>query len=625
MELIERRRTMMSAPHIKKDEGEILTFDTNFAKPLKMCQVGIEPVQDLHGQEHAYFPGGGKNLISDEQNVENGFVANSRLLADGTTTEDNALFTSVYFPIVEGTTYTWSGHSNLNTASLCFYDANKQLISSVEALNALPKTVVAPTGSVYARCNGYNSDYVSTGFTSQLEKGAAASEFVPYSNVCPITGWDKTTINKRIEFHRLIPKNGQTNWKSNGITVDYVGNGKYHIYGKSVATSNTYIFIEPFTVPSGDGRLIEFNNSVGLTGIKILFYETETSTSSFDNWTLSPANRKSSAYSAAAGKNISKINIQINSGITVDMFIQPQFSNTNLGESISVTFPAFGKNLFDKVHATKYKRSLASSTWDYNSGSTSFAFKCEPNTDYTITAIHDNLAIFRGAYINVELPTSNSVSPTLLNKFSNTAQGSETVHTGADATYIVVQVSNSLADDVLIQIEKGTTASAYEEFNNIAYSGTLDMLSGELIVDSEMMEITSVTTSESKYGVKRASGLNTTVRRGEMLCDVLAVHNGTVGAMPDNSIVLYASTARNYDAFAIKINGTPAGSNISQRIASINAELAKLSQAGTPLTVVFYLAEPIRYQLTPQQLTAFKGTNNIWADTGETRVAYYGH
>ena len=45
----------------------------------------------------------------------------------------------------------------------------------------------------------------------------------------------------------------------------------------------------------------------------------------------------------------------------------------------------------------------------------------------------------------------------------------------------------------------------------------------------------------------------------------------------------------------------------------------------TPTTraqVVYELATPITYALTPQEISTFLGTNNIWADTGDTTVTY---
>lgn len=48
----------------------------------------------------------------------------------------------------------------------------------------------------------------------------------------------------------------------------------------------------------------------------------------------------------------------------------------------------------------------------------------------------------------------------------------------------------------------------------------------------------------------------------------------------------------------------------------------------TPTTgaqVVYTLTTPLTYTLTPQQITALKGANNVWCDTGNSTVIYWKH
>lgn len=46
----------------------------------------------------------------------------------------------------------------------------------------------------------------------------------------------------------------------------------------------------------------------------------------------------------------------------------------------------------------------------------------------------------------------------------------------------------------------------------------------------------------------------------------------------------------------------------------------------TPVQIISKLATPIHYQLTPQQLLTFKGTNNIWSNSnGQTEVKFWTH
>lgn len=59
-------------------------------------------------------------------------------------------------------------------------------------------------------------------------------------------------------------------------------------------------------------------------------------------------------------------------------------------------------------------------------------------------------------------------------------------------------------------------------------------------------------------------------------------------------------------------------STLEDAVAWIKSQYA----AGTPVTFVYKLDEPYTIQLTPQQLSTLKGTNNIWSSAGETEVTY---
>lgn len=54
----------------------------------------------------------------------------------------------------------------------------------------------------------------------------------------------------------------------------------------------------------------------------------------------------------------------------------------------------------------------------------------------------------------------------------------------------------------------------------------------------------------------------------------------------------------------------------------ISLESFRENLSNTPLQVVYELATPITYQLTPQELRTFKANNNIWSDTGDSAIQY---
>ena len=56
--------------------------------------------------------------------------------------------------------------------------------------------------------------------------------------------------------------------------------------------------------------------------------------------------------------------------------------------------------------------------------------------------------------------------------------------------------------------------------------------------------------------------------------------------------------------------------------AGVTSFFAAQKTAGTPVQLVYTLASPNEYTLTPQQVTCLAGVNNIWADTGDVTVTY---
>ena len=73
--------------------------------------------------------------------------------------------------------------------------------------------------------------------------------------------------------------------------------------------------------------------------------------------------------------------------------------------------------------------------------------------------------------------------------------------------------------------------------------------------------------------------------------------------------------------------GTFSGSGTSIYFRPPNAEITTLAEfrawlASNPLQVVYPLAQPVTYQLTPTQINTLLGENNVWADAGAVEVTY---
>ena len=177
-----------------------------------------------------------------------------------------------------------------------------------------------------------------------------------------------------------------------------------------------------------------------------------------------------------------------------------------------------------------------------------------------------------------------------------------------------------------IQIEPGTAATEYEPYNGTTYpvsfesagtvySGTLDVITGELTVTKALYTYTGndgVTWVENgDYGVAgMLSGLNFAVNPDKpIMSNYLKCKNRGRG--------------RDLNQWECRINEAGASllvkadNTIGHNVA---AWVNYLSDH--PLQVLFELAAPITYHLTPTEVTTLLGQNNIWADTGAVTVSY---
>lgn len=171
--------------------------------PLKSLVVGIEPVQDLHGYENPWPVGGGKNLfgLSDFTDAYHGVTyeyesLSGKLSTNGTSTAGAG--TNVSEITVPEGTYTFSADFTNASGFAQILLRDKATDTNVEEIRAdRPQRTVTLNGTYYIRIaaqeGSVNSGYINN---IQLELGESKTNFAPYSNICPITGWTEANITK---------------------------------------------------------------------------------------------------------------------------------------------------------------------------------------------------------------------------------------------------------------------------------------------------------------------------------------------------------------------------------------------------------------------------------------------
>ena len=211
-----RRRGVMSSPHVESSSGSIVTFDSSYTAKLKSLTVGIEPVQDLHGYDAPWPPGGGKNKLNPSAVTWKKWVLSSNNFKVASDSEASISYTinsetisvtttSVYRGIgfaVESVNYDRVVSITNSSIGLVIlysaYEDNATVINSGASSCVIPANT---SGFVAVRVNSAST----VTFNIQLESGSIASSWSPYSNLCPISGWtgvDVTRCGKNMQRYK---------------------------------------------------------------------------------------------------------------------------------------------------------------------------------------------------------------------------------------------------------------------------------------------------------------------------------------------------------------------------------------------------------------------------------------
>lgn len=184
--------------------------------------------------------------------------------------------------------------------------------------------------------------------------------------------------------------------------------------------------------------------------------------------------------------------------------------------------------------------------------------------------------------------------------------------TGWTGAKVTVSPTTDEADGTTYSITFPTEAGT-------VYGGSLDVTNGVLTVDRANVLMSafdfSLVSSPDRH-IFRAT-------YSDVLPDIISHSNADTvyGDICDRY------TYKAYTPITQNDNGKFSISPISaDRLVIIDHRFSSTSdfqEAVNDVQLVYELATPITYQLTPQEITTLIGTNNVWADTGNITVTYY--
>lgn len=177
--------------------GSVANFETDLALPLKSLEIDVNAVQDLHGYDNPWPAGGGKNLFDVDACTPGYLTSTGKSISDPY--KENLV--SDFISVVENQTYSYTSYPTTHTEpwiGWCFY-TEKNMNTAVEIApekyrdvsNTETKQITVPSGAKYIRIG---ARYLDNGGNAQFEKGSTATSFAPYSNICPISGWNEIRL-----------------------------------------------------------------------------------------------------------------------------------------------------------------------------------------------------------------------------------------------------------------------------------------------------------------------------------------------------------------------------------------------------------------------------------------------
>ena len=191
------------------------------------------------------------------------------------------------------------------------------------------------------------------------------------------------------------------------------------------------------------------------------------------------------------------------------------------------------------------------------------------------------------------------------------------------AIKIALNIGSQTESEMTYQIEVGSSATTYEPYNGHTYSisfgqtvyeGTLDVTSGTLMVNYEVVDLGSLSWTYTSSGNRFTSGglINLVkyppsdlVKANIIASSLKAVALAILSGSSDDNLIAIGDTG-----------------NISVRYTASGTDATAFTEAMSGVKLVYELATPITIQLTPTMIRSLAGDNNIFSDTGDVDVEY---
>lgn len=187
--------------------GSIASFyPDSTVTTVRGLTVNVEPVQDLHGYDSPWPAGGGKNLFNYENTgITFANMAQSGVCFSNTNTDSRTFFNFQFRALNNGTVVVTSDAQSISStgrkSATITISGTITHVSIVHNGSQRNLSVTYPftgqgTFTISFDVTAYNPSSVGgLSFKDvQIESGSTVTSYAPYSNICPISGWDAVEV-----------------------------------------------------------------------------------------------------------------------------------------------------------------------------------------------------------------------------------------------------------------------------------------------------------------------------------------------------------------------------------------------------------------------------------------------
>jgi len=168
---------------LEEATGDVITLTDAAALPMPTATSTLAPIQDLHGYSSPWVGGAGKNLFDEiYANISDTLIYRAIAVTNGTYT----MSTSVPYNANGATLFLLAGNVSSGASTS---------VNGVDIYTT--RTVTTTDGYVTVAYRTVSNGAINpANYQTQLEQGTQATSYEPYSNICPISGYDSASYNR---------------------------------------------------------------------------------------------------------------------------------------------------------------------------------------------------------------------------------------------------------------------------------------------------------------------------------------------------------------------------------------------------------------------------------------------